>query len=627
MQRTIERATWTTASLIGAAAWFQPSVAGSDLWWHLAAGRETVALGGPQTVDHFSFTFAGQRLHTPEWLWGALCWSIYRISPDAVAVASFVVLLVVFALALVAARRHSGSPAAACIAMWAAAATCHWFLDIRPHVITLLFAVFIVVTRDRWWARWVWAPVIAVWCNMHGSFVFGVGAIGLIAVVETFEASHAERRLRIDPTLWLGVVLACVASLSNPWGWRVYEYPLAFVGKRSPFLGIVEWTAPPFSIDPRYFSGRFVWLLAVVGAGAVLELTRRARRGRRGGDVYLVMLAIVTGLMAVTSRRFIPLFALTAVPLAAGLGGALITTAGRRLPGRVTPYVGGACSAVALAIGLLLWRDVRLVPRPFDRWTQSYSYPAAAVRYARALDAGPRVMNYYNWGGYIMLHAPELKVMIDGRGNLLYGDEAYADYQFLMSNAANFHARLGKYAPDVAIIPAGPLAGALAAPPYGWTQAYADGLAAVLLPPGSVRLQKPLPDPDDVVGDEPQWQVARAEILTGRGQPALARELIERALRRDPLFAPGYGALANSHARELRLEGIGAAIARGVAAEPRYAGQLHHMEALAYMQANAPAHALRALELAIAHGPFTASPSAQDVERLRAFVDARPGRR
>ena len=59
--------------------------------------------GGPRTVDHFSFTFAGQPLHTPEWLWGAASWSIYRISPDALAIVSFALLVLLFTVVLVAA--------------------------------------------------------------------------------------------------------------------------------------------------------------------------------------------------------------------------------------------------------------------------------------------------------------------------------------------------------------------------------------------------------------------------------------------------------------------------------------------------------------------------------------------
>ena len=64
------------AALLGAGAWFQPSVAGSDLWWHLAAGREIWEKHSVPTTDHFSFTFAGQPWMHHEWLWGAGYWLV-----------------------------------------------------------------------------------------------------------------------------------------------------------------------------------------------------------------------------------------------------------------------------------------------------------------------------------------------------------------------------------------------------------------------------------------------------------------------------------------------------------------------------------------------------------------------
>ena len=133
------------------------------------------------------------------------------------------------------------------------------------------------------------------------------------------EASFAARRLSIDWTLWLGVALALLAFLANPWGLRILEYPIAYLDSNSPFREILEWQRPPFELDPRQFSGRFFWLLLAVALGAVLELRERLLDGRAGGDLYLVALATVTTAMALTSRRFIPLFAITSLPLVARL--------------------------------------------------------------------------------------------------------------------------------------------------------------------------------------------------------------------------------------------------------------------------------------------------------------------
>jgi tetratricopeptide (TPR) repeat protein len=622
----INRGVAVLAALIGAGAWSQPSIAGSDLWWHLAAGREIVAQKALPTVDHFSFTFAGQPWMHHEWLWGTGYWLVYRIAPEAVALANLALIFAIFAVWFAIALRHCESLLGAGIALWCSAATCYWFFDIRPHEVTLLFVGIVVATRRRPYARWLWAPLMALWCNLHGGFVFGFGAIGLFALVETIDESIASRRLRIDPTLWLGVALAGLAFLCNPWGWRILQYPIAYLDSDSPFRAILEWQRPPFDLDPRTFSGRF-FCLALAGAlGAALELLARIRGDRRAGDVYLVSLAAVAASMAVTSRRFIPLFALTSLPLVARLCAAGIALAAARVPEEARKRAETVLPAVALGAALLLWHDVRLFPRPLERWTESYLYPKAGLRFLKALGAGPRVLNYYNWGGFMMLHAPEFKVIIDGRANTLYSEQVYNDYIAMIASGGGLAPRLSLYAPDVAFLPVGTgtLASTLASPNFGWQVVYADDVSAVLLPPGSPRLQRPIPNPQDVVGDEPQYLLSRANALTAQGQPAEARAVTERAIAADSLVARAYGELADTYAAERNLPGIAASIERGMSVEPRFEGALRQYEATAYESAGAPELALAALESAIPRGPFNRPDSVlRSIERLRQRIAAR----
>ena len=613
------------AALAGASAWFQPSVAGSDLWWHLAAGREIVASGSVPTVDHFSYTFAGRPWMHHEWLWGTGYWLVYRVWPDAVALANLGLLFAIFAVAYAVALRHSGSRLGAGAALWAAAATSYWFLDIRPHEVTLLFVGVVLLTRRQPFARWLWAPLMVLWCNLHGGFVFGFGAIGLFVVVETVESSLAARRLAIDPTLWLGVALAGAAFLCNPWGWRILEYPAAYLNADSPFRAILEWQAPGFDLDPRGFAGRFFWLLAAVVAGGIVEVGERLRGGRRSGDLYLVALAAVTSWMALTSRRFIPLFALTSLPLSARAIAALAAELGSRLPRRAFETFARALPALALAVALLLWRDVRLFPNPLERWTEHYLYPRAGLRYLQALGVGSRLLNYYNWGGYIWLHAPEMHVLIDGRANTLYDERTYNDYVSLINDLGDTRELLALYAPDAALLPMGK--GSLAvklATQHGWQFVYADNICAVLLPPGSPRLREPLPSPDAVLGDEPDWQIERAAQLTIRGKPAEARAVAEAVIARDPLAPRAYGEIADAYASEHNLDGIAATIDRGIAAEPRFELTLREFESAAYQAAGQPALAARALEHGIPRGPFSHPEGVlHDIQQLKAMPAAR----
>ena len=55
----------------GVLAWWSfgfTTMMGSDLWWHLAAGRWILADGDPQLRDPWSFTAQGQPWLNPEWL-------------------------------------------------------------------------------------------------------------------------------------------------------------------------------------------------------------------------------------------------------------------------------------------------------------------------------------------------------------------------------------------------------------------------------------------------------------------------------------------------------------------------------------------------------------------------------
>ena len=589
------------AAIFGAAAWFQPSVAGSDLWWHLAAGREIWRSLRLPTVDHFSFTFDGRPWMHHEWLWGVGYWLAYDINPQLVAWLNLGLLIATFSVAFAVARRHCGSSFGAGCALWAAAATAHWFLDIRPHELTLLFVGIFLLTRKKRWAPWLWPALMVFWCNLHGGFVFGFGAIGLFALVETIVASLAAKRVSIDARLWAGVALTGLALLCNPWGWRILEYPVAYLDSSSPFREILEWQPPGFSLDPRGFAGRFTWLLAAAAAGTVLELRSRPR------DLYLVALAAVTCAMALTSRRFIPLFAVTALPMLAKLLTDLRDGAAARLPGRLVERFFVVTPLAALLIAAGLWRDVRLAPHLLERWTETELYPRAALHYLQALAPGPRLLNHYNWGGYVMLHAPEFKVLIDGRANTLYDEKTYLDYLALVAARDGLSARLAQYPVDAALIPVGSsrLAEALASPRYGWRVVYADQIATLLLPPDSGRLERPLPRPDEVLSDEPDWLLMRGAAAASAGRREEARALIEAAIAREPLLVRAYGQLAMIAAQEQNPAGITAAIERGIAVEPRSTDSFRSLEAMAYEQLGDSERELAALERAIPRGPFS----------------------
>jgi hypothetical protein len=617
--------------LFGAASWFQPDVAASDLWWHLASGREIWRLHAIPAVDSFSHTFAGRPWTNHEWLWDLIYWTAYRVAPDAAAWLNYSVLLAIFAVLFIVLVKSSGSPLASAATLWIAAATAHWFLDIRPHLFSLLFVSVVLATRDRRWGPWLWPPLMIVWANVHAGFVFGIGLVGLLAVIRTAEWALARASTARPMREWGIFTACCAASILNPYGIGIIGYPLAYMDRSSPFRSLIEWTPPGLSLDPSTFQGRFACMavLAVLGTVAVLVGARSVPRPTTPGSptgarplLFNAALAVVTLIMAMSARRFIPLFAVTSAPLAA----IALATGGRWAIARFPSPARGGLRWGALAVGgaaaILLWRDVRLSPSLLYRWTEGFIYPSAAVRYLAVLDPARNLFNHYNYGGYIILSAPGRKVFIDSRANTLYDDAIFRDYAEIYQARPGFGSLLERYRIDSAILDLGaPLRRALLSAPRPWVQVYSDRLAAILLSPEAFR-EGGIPDPRTVLSDDPEESFTAAQAALAAGDFRAASTLAEETLDRNPLLPSAYGLLAFIRGKQGDGAGLREAIRKGIRAEPRWESQFRILEGAAWEQMGNLPNAAEAYRRSDGRGPFQTPGAA--LSRIRRLGSASP---
>jgi tetratricopeptide (TPR) repeat protein len=584
-------------AVAGALSWSQPWVSGADLWWHLASGREISARGAVPSTDIFSFTFAGREWMNHEWLWDVVYWGVYhRIGPEAVAWFHLGVVALLFALVYAVAFKESRSMFAAGAVLWLAAATMYWFIDIRPHVYTLVIVSAFLLTRDRRWAPFVWPPSMVIWVNLHGGFLFGLGMIGLHVLVRAIEAGVRERRLVVNRREWICVGLCFLAMLANPWGYRILEYPMEYLVGDSPYHNLIEWNRTELSLDPLHYGGRFLFTAILAAAGALLA----ARRAR-----YLLALSIVTCVMACTSRRFIPLFAVTSAPMAALAVAWGVDRMVRWRSWIGSAPVGYAATAVAAALAVLLWQDVRLTPRLLERWTESAFFPDAALRYLRALGTPRRIFNEYRWGGYVMLHAPGLEVFIDGRANTLYDDRIYRDYCYMLGGGLHPRQVLRRYPADAALLPpSSTMTRMLRTGDGAWVSVYRDPVACILVPPDSPVLKRPLPDPLAVLGDHADRYILQAQLALNRGDRQAALELAEAARKRDPLLPRVHGLVALIHMEAKDMAAVDRTLERAYREMPRGRKKLKPIEAKIFEAAGDLDRAIAAYRAAVPMGPF-----------------------
>ncbi|WP_050422173.1 hypothetical protein [Bradyrhizobium tropiciagri] len=376
-------------------------LADSDTYWQIAVGRWIIDHRTLPSVDIYSFTKAGAPWVSSSWLAQVLFAKAYDLAgwtgpaalAAACAAASFALLTAILSRALPAIY-------ASLIALAALVLTCGHLLA-RPHVlvmpIMLVWANGLMTASERREAPSFWLlPLIALWANLHGGFLFGLVLVGAFALDALWNALPAQRwALAVRwAAFGIGALVACCAT---PYGWGSILASLKILGLGELLHLIQEWRPATFSeIDPFALS-----ILGLLGAALFY-----------GARLPLPRILLVLGLlhMALSHIRNLELFALL-LPLA------VLTPVATQFRLRASCTVRPrAVPATILLAGLCAWTSVAaarqvVLPPPI------YS-PAAAVDAMKARHV-KRVLNDLQFGGYLIWR--QVPVFIDGRAEL-YGE-------------------------------------------------------------------------------------------------------------------------------------------------------------------------------------------------------------
>jgi hypothetical protein len=403
-------------------------MAGSDMWWHLAAGRELLQTRSLWMVDAWSYTAAGEEWLNHEWLADIIFYAWVSLwSVEAIVYWKWLVLVATFSILQYVLYRETGSHLAALLCAVMAVAIAAPFIDVRPHLYSLLnYSLLLVLLLGRQARTWVLILLFLLWVNLHGGFFFGLMALGILL--------FPWREFSLD-RLRAALVLCCLLAASlNPSGLKTFLYPLTYAfDTSSPYRGLGEWLGPFREggiRSPLFFI--FMWAPAL----ALLYLLPPVRRAT-GVPLEGLLLTALTLAMALTSRRFIPLFGMSLALLLAPL----VALACRRL--LLEKY------AALAALPLLAWGFHRLAPYPlqaapaFHYLTAEYSYPVDLLDFIEANGIRGNVWSYYNWGGYLHWRTDGgLKVFIDGRADTVYHAEAYREYVAVLGSQPDWIARV-----------------------------------------------------------------------------------------------------------------------------------------------------------------------------------------
>jgi hypothetical protein len=436
-----------------------------DLWGHVRFGRDLLAAGRLTGIDPYSFT-SDRPWINHEWLSEVLMAAAFD---RAGAIGLNLLRLAVVAAVLVLVWRRSRTvamPYRSFLVALAAIGITLRALPVRPQLFSLacFAAVLAVLTRAETERRdrllpWI-PPIFALWVNLHGGWIVGLGTMGLWTVACLFHRPRARWW-----ALPAATIAAALATLLNPYGVRLWTFIYSTVGLGRPMIG--DWL-PMYAMPPGF------WLGWIAGTGLCIAAWRYPGRVPRP---YLAIAAIL-GLAAMKVSRLDAFFCLGAVFLLAPV---FPESAPEPLPAaarsRVMPALAAlSITAVAIVGARQLRRiDVRpeLMPEP------------ASVEFVIQHRLNGRFLTWFDWGEFAIWHlaAHDVRVSMDGRRETVYSDRVVNDhlrFYYAVIDPAGYAQQIQA---DYAWLPLGlPAVKNLEA--AGWSIAFNGPVSIILRAPG-----------------------------------------------------------------------------------------------------------------------------------------------
>jgi hypothetical protein len=451
-----------------------------DTMWQVTVGQWIIDHHAVPHTDVYSFTMRGQPWISTQWLAQVLFAKSYSIAgwagPVVLASAALGATFALFAAFL--SRRLTDSTTMVFVAGALALASPH--LLARPHVLVMPFmvmwAIGLITAADRRGApSFRLLPLMTLWANLHGGFVFGlalIAPIGLDAVLSTDAKARKALILR-----WAAFAAAAlVASCITPYGWDALLASKKILDLGSALPLIMEWKPADFG----HISALEICLLAGIGLTLL-----------RGVTLPPIRIVLLLGLlhMALAQWRAAELLALIAplalaAPLARQIGDSeAVEPTASSMRGALV-----ASLAIFLAAGTVAYAAVH----PFR--PHPHGAPAAAVAELKKLHP-LHVFNDYDFGGYLI--ASGVAPFSDGRTEL-YGEKFFVDQSAAVSLAKpeNLFRLLDEYKIDATLLRTQDPANKLLDHMDGWQNVYSDDIATVFIRKADARhTAEPAVDP------------------------------------------------------------------------------------------------------------------------------------
>src|SRR6202049_4496551 len=495
----------------------------AGIGWHTRAGQEILATQAIPRVDSFSSSMNGKPWFAWEWLYDLVVGGVEGVTGlNGVVFVTALIIAAVFgwSFRLLVRRRTNIFLAVVLVMLAASASMIHFFA--RPHVVSWLltlawFQVLDSSERNAFGAAppfsgrmrtgpWLWflPLVMLLWVNLHGGFLVAFALLGIYwlstmwlgftaasnKLEDILKKRRAGKRAR---DLALVTVLAAMATLVNPYGFRLHAHIYRYLSNRFLMDHIDEFQSPNFHGVAQKCFAILLLMTLLTAAAKTRKLTMI--------EGLVVLFAVCSGLYA---SRNIPVASLLLVlvvgPLLSEAMKRSVERSNRssRVVRRVATglaQLSGRMGAIESSLRGHLWavvafvfifgvvanggkiRSTQLMNAHFD----SQRFPATAVTLLERSGDREPVLGPAWWGGYLIYRLyPRRLVAVDDRHDL-YGEEFLKSYLKLVNFEPGWEESLTNYNIHRVLLPKGSAPANILAESAEWKMIYQDEVGALFV--------------------------------------------------------------------------------------------------------------------------------------------------
>jgi hypothetical protein len=312
----------------------------------------------------------------------------------------------------------------------------------------------------------------ALWANLHASFAGWLAILTLLVIAATCECDL--------PAIWRYgrlTLLSIVATLVNPYGWKLHAHIAAYVNSGWILDHVQEFQSPRIRTE-----NMLVFAALLITA---LFLCSRAGPAR----TFEKLLVIFWGFAALRSARHVPWFAVVSAPMIASACSDWWQNRALQAPARSAVRIfwdagnelGRCCSFSWWCPALGAAALFLALPRQGLSDFPGARFPVEAVSRNATLLSGSRVLTTDQWADYLIykLH-PKCRVFFDGRSDF-YGPEVGEDYRALLDADRRWREIVARNDFSAALLPLDWPLGQLLEREPGWRLAARDEQSVLLV--------------------------------------------------------------------------------------------------------------------------------------------------